>query len=84
MKQMTIYEFLERNKDVLYEGHAYWDEYNGWNYCPSYLYEKPKPKEGNRTWYCNDCGYHLGCFNIEDWDRDWKDSLIKVEHKGEE
>ena len=26
----------------------------------------------------------LGCFNIKDWDGDWQDSLIKVEHKEEE
>ena len=83
MKKITIYEFLKRNKDILYSGHAYWDRYNGWQYCPSYQYEKPKPEKGKGTWYCNYYGYHLSCFNIEDWSGDWEDSLIKVEHKGE-
>lgn len=81
MKQITIYEFLERNSDILYGGHVYWDMYNGWQYCPSYIYEKPKPMDG--TWYCNYCGHNLGCFNIEAWVGDWQDSIIKVEHKEE-
>ena len=82
MKQITIYEFLERNKDILCEGHVFFHKYYGWQYCGSWQYEKPKIIDDN--WYCDDYASSLIGFNIEDWDGDWKDSLIKVEHKEEE
>lgn len=83
MKQITIYEFLERNADIMPEGHVFYNPYSGWQYCASFNYKKPHITD-DYHWYCNDYEVSLNAFRIEDWDRDWEDSLIKVEHKEEE
>ena len=87
MKQITIYEFLEKNKDVIKDGWVAMNKDKSWNWfndCPTRGYHI-----ANYTpigWYgrLGTQETSLCCFNIAPFDGDWKDSLIKVEHKGEE
>ena len=89
MKQITIYDFLEKNKGVIKNGWVCMD----CNYFWKWFSHKPH-KVGDYYWsekYYWEC-YHPNCkgsylsntFNIAPFDGDWKDSLIKVEHKEEE
>ena len=89
MKQITIYEFLEKNKGVIKNGWVCMD----CNYLWKWFSHKPH-KVGDYYWsekYYWEC-YHPNCegsylsnaFNIAPFDGAWKDSLIKVEHKEEE
>ena len=77
-KQITIYEFLKRNADIMKDNYVAYDPSFGW------LGFIEKPTFGGRLvgW---DCGIILSDnFNIAPFDGDWKDSLIKVEEKDEE
>lgn len=76
MKQITIYEFLERNKDIIKDGWVAMDKDGAWDWYDI------KPHIDDNVWF-GDFG-DLYCFNIAPFDGDWKDSLIKVEHKEEE
>lgn len=77
MKQITIYEFLERNADIMKDNYVAYDPKFGW------LVFIEKPTCGSRTegW---DCGTIIDdMYNIAPFDGAWEDSLIKVEHKEE-
>lgn len=76
MKQITIYEFLERNKDVFKAGWVAMDECGEW-----WWFEKKPHVDDNEWWNVAGGLRCLSCFNIAPFDGDWKDSLIKVEHK---
>ena len=83
MKQITIYEFLEKNKDVFKDGLVAMNENKYWSWFNAY------PTRGSKLvkfWYgrAGTEETSLCCFNISPFDGDWKDSLIKVEHKEEE
>ena len=85
MKQITIYEFLKKNEGVIK---------NGWVACNSngsWRWSKYKPKCRQRfglwdTEYERNEAYFasLTAFNIEPFEVDWRDSLIKVKQKEEE
>lgn len=84
MKQITIYDLLP----LLKKGWVAMDENDGW-----YWYEdEPTIQKfvygGNKeTYHWNNSGDLCDLselFNIKPFDGDWKDSLIKVEHKEEE
>jgi hypothetical protein len=76
MKQITIYEFLERNSDIIRGNYVAYEPIAGW------LVFREKPKCCVYEWF----GGNMisDTFNIAPFDGDWKDSLIKVEHKEEE
>ena len=79
MKQITIYEFLKRNKEML-TGFicAGYDKFGWWLF-------KEEPEAFD--YWCLDlekCCHLNTIANIAPFDGDWKDSLIKVEHKEEE
>lgn len=78
MKQITIYEFLEKNKGVIKDGWVAMDKDGDW-----YWYDT-KPYLDDNEWWNNVSYSDLYGFNIAPFDGDWKDSLIKVEHKEEE
>ena len=76
MKQITIYDLLP----LLKKGWVAMDK------CGKWWWFSAKPFMWNKEWH-----YKRGklfCisrpFNIAPFDGDWKDSLIKVEHKEEE
>ena len=77
MKQITIYEFLKRNADIINAEYVAFDPIFGWlTFCKEPSFRTPK------------IGWSGGIclkdnFNITPFDGDWKDSLIKVEHKDE-
>ena len=75
MKQITIYELLP----LLKKGWVGFDCNEWW-----WFSKKPKADEVMQEWenFYQCC--ILACFNIAPFDGDWKDSLIKVEHKEEE
>lgn len=75
MKQITIYEFLKRNADIMNAEYVAYDSIFGWStFCK-------KPSFGRIGW---DGGISIkDDFRITPFDGDWKDSLIKVEHKEE-
>ena len=76
MKQITIYEFLERNKDIIKGNYVAYEPKVGW------LVFREKPTSYVYEWFG---GIMISdSFNIAPFDGDWKDSLIKVEHKEEE
>lgn len=79
MKQVTIYEFLKINKDVIKDGYVAMDENCSW-----WWFEEKPDIDGNEWWEVSAKLRDLSCFNITPFDGDWKDSLIKVEHKEEE
>lgn len=76
MKQITIYDLLP----LLKKG---WVSYNGFG---DWLWFRWKPKKEGPYWmsgklHC-ECPVFLSRpFNISPFEGDWKDSLIKVEHK---
>ena len=72
MKQITIYDLLP----LLRNGWVAMDEDRGW-----WWFEKKPCIEDNEWW--NVAGILIGLyhFNIKSFYGDWKDSLIKVEHK---
>ena len=76
-KQITIYEFLERNADIMKYNYVAYDPSFGW------LGFMKKPTFGGRLEGWN-CGICLDDFNIAPFEGRWQDSLIKVEHKEEE
>lgn len=82
MKQITIYEFLERNKDVIKDGYVAMNKDKSWNWFNNC------PKNGDHWngWYgkVGTQETSLCCFNIASFDGDWKDSLIKIKHKDKE
>ena len=74
MKQITIYDLLP----LLNKGYVFFD--GSWSFSDI----KPEYCEGCQQWegvYSIDISL---LFNIAPFDGDWKDSLIKVEHKEEE
>lgn len=73
MKQITIYEFLKKNKDILEDGWVAMDKNGGW------FWYDIKPYLDDNEWWNNEKTCGLFCFNIAPFDGDWKDSLIKVE-----
>lgn len=82
MKQITIYEFLDINKDVIKAGYVAMNKDKSWNW----FNDCPKNGDLCHGWYGR-IGIQetsLCCFNIAPFDGDWKDSLIKVEYKEEE
>lgn len=75
MKQITIYDLLP----LLRKGWVAMDEDNSW-----WWFETKPTIEGNEWWNVAGILIELSRFNIAPFDGDWKDSLIKVEHKEEE
>ena len=77
MKQITIYDLLP----LLKRGWVAMDENGNW------WFYKTKPIKCSSAWFGRTMaeGTKLSySFNIEPFDGDWQDSLIKVEHKEEE
>lgn len=77
MKRITIYELLP----LLKSGWVAMNKDRKWKWH----YRKPKTTRWY-TWLSNLKSYNefsnlSYCFNIAPFDGDWKDSLIKVEHK---
>lgn len=78
MKQITIYEFLKRNADIMKDDYVAYDPTFGW----LVFIEKPTCENRTEGW---DYGTIIDdMYNIAPFDGDWRDSLIKVEHKEEE
>ena len=84
MKQITIYDLLP----FLKSGWVAMDENDGWYWHEDEPTIQKFVYGGNKeTYHWNNSGdlFDLAeLFNIAPFDGDWKDSLIKVEHKGEE
>lgn len=81
MKQITIYEFLDRNSDILCGDYVATDKTGNWKLYGS----EPEVRKGWDEWLLHsDTIFYLSGFSIAPFDGDWKDSLIKVEHKEEE
>ena len=78
MKQITIYDLLP----LLKKGWVACDNGNWWWYST-----KPIPSKRRKGWFSKNSKYtKLNTFEKKDiapFDGDWKDSLIKVEHKEE-
>lgn len=72
MKQITIYDLLP----LLKKGYVAMDEDAGW-----FWYDRLPDILDNEWWNVGKKVSNLDCFNIAPFDGDWKDSLIKVEHK---
>lgn len=75
MKQITIYEFLEKHKDALI-GYKFVSYDKGW-----WAY-KEEPEAGDSCWIVEPI--NMACLSpfdseIAPFDGDWKDSLIKIE-----
>ena len=81
MKQITIYEFLDRNNDILCGDYVAMDKTGDWKLYGS----EPEYCKGLDEWLLHsDTVFDLSGFSIAPFDGGWKDSLIKVEHKEEE
>lgn len=81
MKQITIYEFLERNKDILCGDYVAMDKTGNWKLYGS----EPEYRKWWDEWVLHsDIVFDLSGFSIAPFDGDWKDSLIRVEHKEEQ
>ena len=83
MKQITIYEFLKKNECVIQDGWVAMNQDKSWSWFNYY------PTRGDKLvnfWYgrAGTQEAPLFCFDIAPFDGDWKDSLIKVEHKEEQ
>jgi len=77
MKQITIYDLIP----LLNGGYVAMDEDGNWKWYAL----KPKMFKRSKNWMDKAFSYlDLYQFNIAPFDGDWKDSLIKVEHRGEE
>ena len=77
MKQITIYDLLP----LLKKGWVAMDKNNIWHW----FILKPKTYPAFNKWmHKAQPSYDFYQFNIAPFDRNWKDSLIKVEHKEEE
>lgn len=77
MKQITIYDLLQ----LLKKGWVAMDMDGSWCWFST------KPYKRTDMWlWTKDYGYRslTRAFDIAPFDGDWKDSLIKVEHKEEE
>lgn len=80
MKQITIYEFLDRNSDILCGDYVATDKTGNWKLYGS----EPEYCKWLDDWILHsDTIFYLSGFSIAPFDGDWKDSLIKVEHKEE-
>ena len=78
MKQITIYEFLDRNNDILFGDYVAMDKTGDWKLYGS----EPEARKLWNEWLLHsDTAFDLSGFNIAPFDGDWQDSLIKVEHK---
>ena len=75
MKQATIYDLLP----LLKKGWVAMDEDRSW-----WWFQKKPCIEDNEWWSVAGILIGLYHFNIAPFDGDWKDSLIKVEHKEEQ
>ena len=79
MKQITIYDLLP----LLKNGWVAYDHGNWW-----WFSAKPRERKRRHLWASTSRTYiKLNTFEMKDiapFDGDWKDSLIKVEHKEEE
>lgn len=75
MKQITIYDLLP----LLKSGYVAMDEDGYW-----YWYDMTPHILDNKWWNVGNRVSELDCFDIEPFDGDWKNSLIKIEHKDEE
>lgn len=89
MKQITIYEFLKINKDIIKGRYLTCDKDGEW--CQHMTkphigkYEYDEDPKDIREWWTSKTAFPISIFfNIAPFDGDWKDSLIKVEHKEEE
>lgn len=81
MKQITIHEFLEINKDILCGDYVAMDKTGNWKLYGS----EPEASKWWNEWILHsDTVFDLSGFSIAPFDGDWKDSLIKVEHEREE
>ena len=84
MKQITIYELLKLIVKSDMNQYVFFDsKYKRWYLC------KNAPIIENDTWSLPKGDFfgalnRSSIFNIAPFDGDWKDSLIKVEHKEEE
>lgn len=83
MKQITIYDLLP----LLKKGWVAMDDYGGWYWYEDEPTIQKLVYDGGNKEVChwNNSGelFDLSeLFNIAPFDGDWKDSLIKVEHKG--
>ena len=82
MKQITIYDLLP----LLKKGWVCCDPHGSWKWYR----KKPYVLKGLiENFVSTDDAYEFPeffprCFNIKPFNGDWKDSLIKVEHKEEE
>ena len=80
MKQITIYDLLP----LLKKGYVAMDNNGNWWWYKS----KPRVSKRYKSWKAvNGQNMKLNTFEKKDispFDGDWKDSLIKVEHKEEE
>ena len=80
MKQITIYDLLP----LLKNGYVAMDENGSW----WWYHTKPRLRKTNKGWKSSGFVYmKLSTIEkeyIAPFDGDWKDSLIKVEHKEEE
>ena len=77
MKQITIYDLIP----LLKKGWVAMDKDGDWCWFSN------KPYKRTDMWLWRDLGDWRAltrAFNIAPFDGDWKDSLIKVEHKEEE
>ena len=88
MKQITIYEFLEKNEGAIKKGWVACDN-NGWAWFTNKPEYKLDKLDYDYHWMIRiGDAYNISgkfCpFNIKPFDGDWKDSLIKVKHKEEE
>ena len=77
-KQITIYEFLERNADIMNAEYVAYDPIFGW----TTFWEKPSFRTPEIGWNGGLC--LKDDFRIAPFEGRWQDSLIKVEHKEEE
>ena len=75
MKQITIYEFLKKNEGVIKDG---WVAFNGESWA--WFSEKPE-LDKNLKILVGGFVRELDTFYLKPAKCNWKDSLIKVEHK---
>lgn len=75
MKQITVYKFLDRNKDILCGYYVAMDKTGNWKLYGS----EPEVNKWFDEWILHsDTVFDLSGFSIAPFDGDWKDSLIKI------
>lgn len=78
MQKITIYKFLERNKDILCGDYVAMDKTGDWKLYGS----EPESVEWCDKWLAHsDTVFDLSGFSISPFEGNWKDSLIKIEYK---